>query len=552
MDRPRPGKRRHRLIAVAALSVAVTAAIAPAAANAAVATTRDLTTPGTPRIAGSSANPIGSQVALLGDVNGDGIGDLATSGQYDPNQGNIGRVEVVFGRTSSGRIETDPLPAGGGFQITGVAFSTLGSDFFGLQDRLGPSVAAAGDVNGDGLADIIVGASGFPLPDGRQVGRAFVIFGSRSPTDVDVRALPQTRGYALVPPTFSDSFGYRVAGVGDVNRDGLADVAVSSDCSCVPAPASFFEVHVVYGRRSGGDIDLSQWTPAMGFRVSGHVFAADGWATDLGAISNFVTLGWAVTGLGDVNGDGFDDLAIGSPLDGPDTLAFVGAVYVVYGGRTTDLSTADLGCSRCTRNGIRIMGDPATFQGLNTSLGTVVRGPGDVNGDRIPDILIGTEQGEAGAYVVFGRNKNPAAIDLQKSFAGFVIKSLTAQPGGACCHPGDRVAPAGDVNHDGLADLLVGNPDDSPTVDGVRRDLGGQAYVIFGRKATTTVDVDNLADSAGFRIVGGVFRDGVNTGYGLDGGRDMTGDGRPDLAIGSSLLPGDPTADVSGIDVLAQ
>src|SRR5262245_22074592 len=117
MDRPRPGKRRHRLIAVAALSVAVTAAIAPAAANAAVATTRDLTTPATLRIAGSSTNVIGSRVALLGDVNGDGIGDLATSG-FPSDHGNIGRVEVVFGRTSSGRIETDPVPAGGGFQIT--------------------------------------------------------------------------------------------------------------------------------------------------------------------------------------------------------------------------------------------------------------------------------------------------------------------------------------------------------------------------------------------------------------------------------------------------
>src|SRR5262249_56730980 len=89
MDRPRPGKRRHGRIAVATLSVAVAVAIALAAANAAVATTRDLTTPGTLRIAGSSANVIGSRVALLGDVNGDGIGDLATSGfPFDPNQGN--------------------------------------------------------------------------------------------------------------------------------------------------------------------------------------------------------------------------------------------------------------------------------------------------------------------------------------------------------------------------------------------------------------------------------------------------------------------------------
>ena len=549
MDRPRPGKRRHRLIAAAAVSVAVTAAVAPAAANAAVATTRDLTTPGTLRIAGSSANVIGSRVALLGDVNGDGIGDLATAGfPFDPNQGNIGRVEVVFGRTSSGRIETDPPPAGGGFQITGVAFTLRSPASFNLRFRPGPSVAAAGDVNGDGLADIIVGDSGFRLPDGTQAGRAFVIFGSRSPTDVDVRALPETRGYALVPPTSYSDFGWQVAGVGDVNRDGLADVAVSAQSGAAP----FFEVHVVYGRRSGGTIDLSQWTPAMGFRVSGHVTAADGWVTPLAGTS-INSLGYAVTGLGDINGDGFDDLAIGSPVDGPDNgvfVPFVGAVYVVYGGRTTDLSTAGLGCSRCARNGIRITGDPNVVAG--SKLGTVVRGPGDVNGDQIPDILIGTEQGDAGAYVVFGRGKNPAAINLQKSFTGFVIKSLTAQPGGACCHPGDRVAPAGDVNHDGLADLLVGNGADSPTVNGVRRDLGGQAYVIYGRKATTTVDVDNLAGSAGFRIVGGVFHDGANTGYGLDGGRDMTGDGRPDLAIGSSLLPGDPTADVSGIDVLAQ
>jgi hypothetical protein len=545
MDRPRPGKRRHRLIAVATLSVAVTAAIAPAAANAAVATTRDLTTPGTLRIAGSSANPIGSRVALLGDVNGDGIGDLATSGQYDPNQGDIGRVEVVFGRTSSGRIETDPLPAGGGFQITGVAFNLGSPASFNLSSyRPGPSVAAAGDVNGDGLADIIVGASGFRLSDTQQgSGRAFVIFGSNSPTGVDVRALPEMRGYALVPPTSYSSFGWQVAGVGDVNRDGLADVAVSSQSGAAP----FFEEHVVYGRRSGGTIDLGQWTPAMGFRVSGHVTAADGWVTPLAGTS-LNSLGYAVTGLGDINGDGFDDLAIGSPIDGPDNggfMPFFGAVYVVYGGRTTDLSTADLGCSRCARNGIRITGD-------QVALGTVVRGPGDVNGDQIPDILIGDEEGNAGAYVVFGRGKNPAAINLQKNFTGFVIKSLTAQPGDPCCHPGDRVAPAGDVNHDGLADLLVGNGADSPTVDGVRRDLGGQAYVIYGRNATSTVDVDNLAASAGFRIVGGVFLDGVATGYGLDGGRDMTGDGRPDLAIGSSLLPGDPTADVSGIDVLAQ
>src|SRR5262249_12191580 len=142
-------------------------------------------------------------------------------------------------------------------------------------------------------------------------GRAFVIFGSSSPTDVDVRALPETRGYALVPPTSYTSFGWQVAGVGDVNRDGLADVAVSAQSGAAP----FFEDHIVYGRRSGGTIDLGQWTPAMGFRVSGHVTAADGWFT-FGVLS-INSLGYAVTGLGDINGDGFDDLAIGSPIDAP-------------------------------------------------------------------------------------------------------------------------------------------------------------------------------------------------------------------------------------------
>ncbi|SFD47684.1 FG-GAP repeat-containing protein [Streptomyces aidingensis] len=115
---------------------------------------------------------------------------------------------------------------------------------------------------------------------------------------------------------------------------------------------------------------------------------------------------------------------------------------------------------------------------------------------------------------------------------------------------GYQVPGAGEVNGDGLADLLAGNGADSPTVDGVRRDNSGQVFVIHGRTATTVVDADRLPAGAGARIVGGPFLDGYHTGSSLDGGRDVTGDGRTDLVIGSALLPGDPTADVGGLDVL--
>src|SRR5262245_38877749 len=198
----------------------------------------------------------------------------------------------------------------------------------GPSDLVGWSVSSAGDVNGDGFSDVIVGAP-FDDEDGAFSGTSYVVFGKASgfAAKVDLSSLDGTTGFKVSGAVASDFSGGSVASAGDINGDGFADViiAVNGNSGVNASGASY----VVFGRASGfaPNIDFSTLNGTTGFKLSGVA------TSDL--------IGRSVASAGDVNGDGFADLILGSQGAGWQS---EGASYVVFGkasgfGANVNLST---------------------------------------------------------------------------------------------------------------------------------------------------------------------------------------------------------------------
>ncbi|MBV1858270.1 MAG: FG-GAP repeat protein, partial [Nannocystaceae bacterium] len=182
-------------------------------------------------------------------------------------------------------------------------------------DLVGRSVAGAGDVNGDGRADIIFGAPGIDVGDDNGAGRVFVVFGGTDIASTTLDALSMgIGGFALEGASQFDFAGWSVAGAGDVNRDGFSDVVIGAQGSDTPV-SNAGRVYVLYGAS-----DLSGGTLAE-FPVGDGGFQLDG-----EAFQHFA--GGAVHGSADRNGDGFDDIALGLPEAESDA----GLGYVCFGG----------------------------------------------------------------------------------------------------------------------------------------------------------------------------------------------------------------------------
>ena len=461
----------------------------------------------------------GRAVSGAGDVNGDGFEDLfigAASADPNGNSG-AGSSYVLFGRSGgfASAIELSSLDGTTGFRLDGVATG----------DQAGSALSGAGDVNGDGFADLIVGAR-LADPNGISSGSTFVIFGHSGPfaSVIDLNALDGATGFRLDGVAGSDLAGGSVSGAGDHNGDGYQDLLVGA-FGADPNGSSSGSTYILFGRSGGfaSAVNLSTLDGTNGYRLDGAL------AGDRSGIS--------VSSAGDVNGDGFDDLLIGA--EGADSNGnSSGSTYVVFGRSGSFTSAVSLSTVDGTI-GFRLDGAAAS-----ENSGYSVSGAGDFNGDGFDDLIIGaygaTPNGEysGSSYVFFGRSGGFAsAINLSTldGTTGFRLDGDALEN-----YSGISVSGAGDVNGDGLDDLFIGAHYANP--NGIQK--AGSSYVLFGRSGSfdSVIALSSLDGTNGFRLDGAVADD--SSGRSVSGAGDFNGDGFDDLLVGA--YQADPNGLVSG------
>ncbi|PLS21305.1 calcium-binding protein [Neptunicoccus cionae] len=446
---------------------------------------------------------VGYALSSAGDINGDGFDDIVI-GAYksDPDgSSSAGLAYVVFGTADSpaAPVDLSALDGINGFTLNGAA----AGDFFGF------SVSAAGDVNGDGIDDFMIGAYGVDFGRQLDAGTTYVVFGSTSgfPANLDPSALDGTNGFAVIGKGYVNHSGFSVSDAGDVNGDGFADILIGA-----PNNVTGNKAYVIYGSDTGFDASLypDGLDGTHGFVVSD---SEDG--------SKF---GYSVSAAGDVNGDGIDDIIIGTPYSDEGSFFNVGKSYVVFGTETAR-SSIDVSALDGT-NGFEMY----RANGTNRLLGSEVSSAGDMNGDGIDDMLV--LESDSRGYVVYGRT-DPfnARVDLASLDAaqGFELHT------GSVKEVAFVGASAGDVNNDGFDDILIGAR--GTEVDGAAS--AGETYLIFGQ-AEGYEDVLRLTDLDGTN--GFVFH-GMDE-FDLTGSAvssaDVNGDGIADVIIGATGHSSDP------------
>lgn len=421
-------------------------------------------------------------LASVGDLNGDGIVDLAIGASGDDDrQADAGRIFVTMSNLAAG-------------SSTNIATNSWIIDGVNAGDLAGFSIAGSADINGDGLGEILIGAPGVDIGVRTDAGAAYVAFGQSTPGGLDLNDLFTANGggYAIRGQLAGDAAGYTVLSVGDMNGDGRADMLVGApgqDAGGVDAGAAY----VVWGRTAASNVLLNNVAAGTGgFKIIG---AAAGEA-----------VGEEMAVLADQNGDGRAEILIGAQMSD--------SVYVVNGKATG--ATVDLGVVATGVGGYAITG------AAGSQVGASVGSAGDVNGDGRDDILIGAP-GENSAYVVYGK-ADQTNVDLSNVAAGIGGFRIIGEAAGDLAN---LVVTGGvDLNRDGIDDLVIG-----ASANGEGGVDAGAVYVVWGGAGEGTVDLSAVAQGfGGAKIVGNA---GSLLGSSVVVGADMNGDGVADLIMGA-------------------
>ncbi|MFD2450837.1 beta strand repeat-containing protein [Ideonella paludis] len=424
------------------------------------------------------------------DLNGDGVDDLIFGAPGDDDKA-----------VDAGRVFVQLAPATGGSAVQmGDTLNEIIIDGVKAGDRAGAAVGSAADLNGDGRAEILVGAPGMEVGVNTDAGAAFVLWGQATAGGIDLKD-PFTgggKGYAIKGEAAGDVAGTAILSVADLNGDGKVDIVVGApgqDAGGNNAGAAY----VVWGKSSNAVVNLS----AVAAGTGGYKIVGDNAGDAVGSI---------ISTISDQNGDGKAELLIGaasSQIGGPNA----GAVYVAFGKSTT--STLDLTSVAAGNGGYRITGVSGD------AVGGAVSSVGDVNGDGLADILIGAT-GSNSAYLVWGKS-NTSNVNLADVRLGVGGLYITGASLGALSRM--SVTGGADLNRDGVADWVIGTPADN---EGGAN--AGAVYVVWGG-GSRNIDLSLVAQGVGGAKVVGAAGSALGSTVSITS--DKNGDGTADLLMGA-------------------